>query len=296
MACHDRDSDQFAYYNWYYRRFHIPSPPRIWVWNQVGVEPSEECCGIHASSRHHHRLHWQRRDEETEETCSREQVMASDPPDFAGQVGDKLAKLQAFVGTRTAEAQHFASAQLEHALGEHAIKDIRDPKIIGLGLALSSSAFIGGSFVLTRLALQRAGAKGNTRAGAGGFGYMREPLWWFAMLTMLVGELANFSAYAYAPAVLVTPLGAISIITTAILADRLLGERLHVVGMWGCISCIIGSIVLVSASPQAVPPPHPRPPTPDPPTPRPPPPTPIPTNSVPFRTLPLAWPAPPQLV
>jgi len=79
---------------------------------------------------------------------------------------------------------------------------------------------------------------------------MKEPLWWLAMGTMLFGELANFSAYAYAPAVLVTPLGAISIITTALLADCILGERLHACGMAGCFCCIIGSMVLVSASPQ----------------------------------------------
>lgn len=176
--------------------------------------------------------------------------MPGEGQDENASVGDVLARIQTFVGVRTAEAQQFAAAQLEHALGDHAIKDIHDPKVIGLALALSSSAFIGGSFVLTRIALQRAGAKGNARAGAGGFGYIREPLWWLAMLTMLVGELANFSAYAYAPAVLVTPLGAISIITTAILADRFLGERLHVVGVWGCVSCIIGSVVLVTASPQ----------------------------------------------
>ena len=29
---------------------------------------------------------------------------------------------------------------------------------------------------------------------------------------MVVGELANFAAYAYAPAVVVTPLGALSIL------------------------------------------------------------------------------------
>ena len=32
------------------------------------------------------------------------------------------------------------------------------------------------------------------------------------MLTMVVGEIANFAAYAFAPAILVTPLGALSII------------------------------------------------------------------------------------
>ena len=32
------------------------------------------------------------------------------------------------------------------------------------------------------------------------------------MMMMIVGEIANFAAYAFAPAILVTPLGALSII------------------------------------------------------------------------------------
>lgn len=32
------------------------------------------------------------------------------------------------------------------------------------------------------------------------------------VFTVIVGEVANFAAYAYAPAILVTPLGALSII------------------------------------------------------------------------------------
>ena len=31
-------------------------------------------------------------------------------------------------------------------------------------------------------------------------------------LTVLLGELANFAAYSYAPAILVTPLGALSVL------------------------------------------------------------------------------------
>ena len=37
------------------------------------------------------------------------------------------------------------------------------------------------------------------------------------MLTMVVGEIANFAAYAFAPAILVTPLGALSIIVRSVL-------------------------------------------------------------------------------
>lgn len=76
--------------------------------------------------------------------------------------------------------------------------------------------------------------------GVGGYGYLLEPLWWIGMITselesllslslesfaifsnfelvrilisVVVGEISNFVAYIYAPAVLVTPLGALSII------------------------------------------------------------------------------------
>lgn len=48
--------------------------------------------------------------------------------------------------------------------------------------------------------------------GAGSYGYLREPLWWAGLLAMVLGEAANFAAYAFAPAILVTPLGALSII------------------------------------------------------------------------------------
>jgi Magnesium transporter NIPA len=52
----------------------------------------------------------------------------------------------------------------------------------------------------------------HRRTGSGGFSYLREPLWWAGMLSLVVGEVANFAAYAFAPAILVTPLGALSII------------------------------------------------------------------------------------
>ncbi|XP_024933416.1 probable magnesium transporter NIPA6 isoform X3 [Ziziphus jujuba] len=70
------------------------------------------------------------------------------------------------------------------------------------------------------------------------------------MVTMIVGEVANFVAYVYAPAVLVTPLGALSIIISAALAHFLLKERLQKMGVLGCLSCIVGSVVIVIHAPQ----------------------------------------------
>ncbi|EXB39264.1 hypothetical protein L484_024959 [Morus notabilis] len=119
----------------------------------------------------------------------------------------------------------------------------------GLILAVASSAFIGSSFILKKKGLKRAGATG-TRAGVGGYTYLLEPLWWAGMMTMIVGEVANFVAYVYAPAVLVTPLGALSIIISAVLAHFLLKERLQKMGVLGCVSCIVGSVVIVIHAPQ----------------------------------------------
>jgi magnesium transporter len=64
-----------------------------------------------------------------------------------------------------------------------------------------------------------------------GFSYLRSPMWWGGIITstrdiqtsftkhprlmvfvVVIGEIANFAAYAYAPAILVTPLGALSVL------------------------------------------------------------------------------------
>ncbi|GJU65207.1 probable magnesium transporter NIPA6 [Tanacetum coccineum] len=120
--------------------------------------------------------------------------------------------------------------------------------LLGFGLAVSSSAFIGSSFIIKKKGLQRAAASG-TRARSGGYGYLLQPLWWIGMFTMVVGEFANFIAYIYAPAVLVTPLGALSIIVSAVLAHFLLDEKLRRMGILGCVLCIMGSTVIVLHAP-----------------------------------------------
>ncbi|XP_028792333.1 probable magnesium transporter NIPA4 [Neltuma alba] len=121
--------------------------------------------------------------------------------------------------------------------------------IKGLCLALSSSFFIGASFIVKKKGLKKAGASG-IRAGSGGYSYLYEPLWWVGMITMIVGEIANFAAYAFAPAILVTPLGALSIIISAALAHIILREKLHVFGILGCVLCVVGSTTIVLHAPQ----------------------------------------------
>lgn len=65
-----------------------------------------------------------------------------------------------------------------------------------------------------------------------------------------VGEAANLVAYAFAPASLVTPLGALSVIMSAVLSAHFLGERLNVFCQMGCALALVGSTLLVLHAPQ----------------------------------------------
>ncbi|XP_065338935.1 magnesium transporter NIPA2 isoform X1 [Cloeon dipterum] len=121
---------------------------------------------------------------------------------------------------------------------------------VGLGLAISSSIFIGASFIIKKKALIRLSRGGGTRAGHGGFGYLREWIWWAGFLSMGIGEAANFAAYAFAPASMVTPLGALSVLVAAILSSKYLNEKLNLLGKLGCFLCILGSTVIVIHSPK----------------------------------------------
>ncbi|KAG7279326.1 hypothetical protein CRUP_019022 [Coryphaenoides rupestris] len=121
---------------------------------------------------------------------------------------------------------------------------------VGLSLAVGSSVFIGTSFILKKKGLLRLASKGSMRAGQGGYSYLKEWLWWAGLISMGVGEAANFAAYAFAPATLVTPLGAMSVLVSAVLSTYFLNERLNVHGKVGCLLCIFGSTVMVVHAPQ----------------------------------------------
>ncbi|XP_040907836.1 magnesium transporter NIPA4 [Toxotes jaculatrix] len=121
---------------------------------------------------------------------------------------------------------------------------------LGLTLAVLSAFLIGGSVILKKKALLRLASTGHTRAGDGGHGYLKDWLWWGGLLTMGAGEACNFVAYMFAPATLVTPLGALSVLISALLSSYLLGEVLNVVGKLGCLLCVLGSILLVIHAPE----------------------------------------------
>lgn len=66
---------------------------------------------------------------------------------------------------------------------------------------------------------------------------------------VVIGEIANFAAYAFAPAILVTPLGALSVLIGAVLGSYFLKEELGTLGKLGCAICLIGSIIIILHAP-----------------------------------------------
>ncbi|WVZ81497.1 hypothetical protein U9M48_028868 [Paspalum notatum var. saurae] len=83
--------------------------------------------------------------------------------------------------------------------------------IKGLVLALSSSLFIGASFIIKKKGLKKAASSG-VRAGVGGYSYLYEPL-------------------------------------CAVLAHVMLREKLHIFGILGCVLCVVGSTTIVLHAP-----------------------------------------------
>jgi len=125
-------------------------------------------------------------------------------------------------------------------------------KAVGISLAVASGFFIGTSFVLKKAGLLRANVKYNEEAGEG-YGYLKNALWWTGMTLMIIGEICNFVAYAFVDAILVTPLGALSVVITTILSAIFLKERLSFVGKIGCFLCIVGSVVILLSAPSESP-------------------------------------------
>ncbi|RDB15591.1 putative magnesium transporter NIPA4 [Hypsizygus marmoreus] len=120
-------------------------------------------------------------------------------------------------------------------------------KVVGIILAVVSGLLIGSSFVFKKKGLLRSQAGGPAGEGVA---YLKSPLWWLGMTMMILGEICNFAAYAFVEAIVVTPLGALSVVICAILSSIFLKETLTFFGWLGCGLCIIGSVTIALNGPQ----------------------------------------------
>ncbi|XP_054876464.1 magnesium transporter NIPA1 isoform X2 [Poeciliopsis prolifica] len=114
---------------------------------------------------------------------------------------------------------------------------------LGIAIAVISSFINGSTFVLQKKGILRSRDKGCL--------YLTDVVWCCGTLCMIIGQVGNFLAYNLAPAVIVTPLGALGVLFGAVLASWILEERLNVLGKLGCIICCCGSVVLIIHAPKA---------------------------------------------
>ncbi|KAG1468178.1 hypothetical protein G6F56_003989 [Rhizopus delemar] len=122
-------------------------------------------------------------------------------------------------------------------------------KVIGVTLAIASGIFIGSSFVFKKKGLIQSTEKTGGIAGEG-YSYLKSTMWWSGMILMVVGEACNFVAYAFTQAILVTPLGALSVVISAVLSSIFLKETLSFQGKVGCLQCVLGAIIIVMHAPE----------------------------------------------
>lgn len=81
------------------------------------------------------------------------------------------------------------------------------------------------------------------------FRFLKDPTWWMGTFLMAAGEVGNFAAFGFAPASLVAPLGAWSVVLSAVLAHVFLHEVVSHRNLLGIALCIVGAFLIGAAGP-----------------------------------------------
>ena len=85
-----------------------------------------------------------------------------------------------------------------------------DSVTYGCVMALLGSFFAGSSMVLQKVGVRKS-----------------RKFWWLGILCLILGEVLTVVAYTNAPAVLVSPLGAMRVIVTTLLSVKYLREQIQ---------------------------------------------------------------------
>eukprot|EP01135_Chromosphaera_perkinsii_P009535 Nk52_evm1s1794 gene=Nk52_evmTU1s1794 len=80
--------------------------------------------------------------------------------------------------------------------------------------------------------------------------YYKLVRWWIGILLMILGELGNFTAYAFAPAALVAPLGTFTVISNAFIACLFFGEVFRWRDAMGIALSVVGVFLVVLVGPK----------------------------------------------
>jgi drug/metabolite transporter (DMT)-like permease len=117
-------------------------------------------------------------------------------------------------------------------------------KIVGLSLAIGGNLLISAALNVQKHVHNRTERMPAERRGA----YTRQPLWWLGFLLTLCGEFGNFAAYGFAEASLVTPLGAVAVVSNAFVSAFVLGEGMRRQDALGCALVVGGSAIIAATT------------------------------------------------
>lgn len=113
---------------------------------------------------------------------------------------------------------------------------------VGLTIAVLGNSLIGVSYVVKKHGL-------NIMDHSTPVAYLKQPIWWLGLATMVLGEIGNFAAFAKAPAIQVTPMGALAVFVNALLSRLVLQEYISPKGYIGMVLCVVGTILIVLYAP-----------------------------------------------
>ncbi|XP_050403758.1 NIPA-like protein 2 [Patella vulgata] len=113
---------------------------------------------------------------------------------------------------------------------------------VGAGLAISGNLLISIS-----LNVQKYTHMKNSKREAP-VHYTKDVLWWLGLTLMGLGEIGNFTAYGFAPASLVAPLGTTTVVANFFLAALFLKEKIRPEHLFGCALAVVGAFLLVTFS------------------------------------------------
>ena len=112
-----------------------------------------------------------------------------------------------------------------------------------------SMAIVGNTLIACSLTLQKWC---HMREASGGLKASSTPLFWLALAGLIGGEVGNFAAFGFASQTVVSPLGAVSVIVSTVLAAIFLGEPIYRLTLLGIALVLVGSVCVVLFSPPAL--------------------------------------------
>ncbi|XP_073428638.1 NIPA-like protein 3 isoform X2 [Dendrobates tinctorius] len=81
--------------------------------------------------------------------------------------------------------------------------------------------------------------------------YFKTKTWWLGLILMILGEVAVFSSYAFAPLSLIVPLSAVSLIASSIIGIIFIKEKWKPKEFLSCGLAVIGTYLLITFGPNS---------------------------------------------